>query len=208
MLPKTEPLISTDMPQQPIHNPDPSAGKQATLLEAFTRFKNITTVLLTGLHGQERISIMQEYCDLTESIPEMIKRESAFADLASGQLAGRSGLLPVITMGQASTERIPEFVEMNPNDTVEVQFSEAGKIIWRKHYAGYDVLQKQCDSTGDEGFVRIQLWVLMEVLGPHVTIGGDNLAPRIRVRIPVDAGHAEAAKGPECAATAIPTTDF
>ncbi|MDP2599095.1 MAG: hypothetical protein Q8P49_04680 [Candidatus Liptonbacteria bacterium] len=68
-----------------------------------------------------------------------------------------------------------ECLSFNVNDEVEVRLTEAGKRIYRQHHgeisrkASWNIAIREPQEQ--EGWSCFQMWVLMEIFGPHMHMG-------------------------------------
>ncbi len=66
----------------------------------------------------------------------------------------------------------------NVNDSVWVRLTDAGKLIHRREH---DEMRKRVPSIGryqppkshPGGYSKFQLWELMQIFGPHISIGSE-----------------------------------
>lgn len=61
---------------------------------------------------------------------------------------------------------------VNLNDRVRVKLNDRGRMILYQHYQGFGI---PSDARPDsEGYVTMQLWVVMQIFGPTLQIGFDT----------------------------------
>jgi NTP pyrophosphatase (non-canonical NTP hydrolase) len=62
---------------------------------------------------------------------------------------------------------------INVNDRVSVELTPDGQRVWFKHFEGFPNLQDQAKTvTAARYELKVELWRLMEVFGPHIRMGG------------------------------------
>lgn len=88
---------------------------------------------------------------------------------------------PTMTVHNAPVAVAPQFYPFNINDDVRVKLTAAGQQALTKHLNQYADFGVRPLDPGDwslpdkDGFVTVQLWDLMRVMGPAIRVGGPPL---------------------------------
>ena len=83
-------------------------------------------------------------------------------------------------------DRAARSIPFNINHHVRVKVTEAGREALRDFYASFRLpVPASWLNTDADGYVREQLWVVMEVFGPHCGNGRELvIAPDILIEVP------------------------
>lgn len=67
-------------------------------------------------------------------------------------------------------------MKINLNDNVRVKLNDRGRFIWNRYWvlATHNDDHSMNSKITEDGYLQEQLWVVMNVFGPHLQMGFDQ----------------------------------